>query len=115
MLAWFAVLLVCQLAGEVIVVALGLPIPGPVVGMAMLFAGLLLKGGVPDGLGAATDALLGNLSLLFVPAGVGVMLHAKRLGDEILPIAAALALSTLLTIAVTAWIMHRLGRGSAGQ
>ncbi len=61
----------CQLAGELIVAATGLPVPGPVCGMALLFAGLVIKGGLPAELARVGDALLGNLSLLFVPAGVG--------------------------------------------
>ena len=69
-------LLCCQLAGEALVLAAGLPIPGPVAGMALLFAGLVVKGGIPANIAALGDGLLGNLSLMFVPAGVGVMLHA---------------------------------------
>ena len=36
MLAAFATLLVCQLAGEILVHAVALPIPGSVVGMLLL-------------------------------------------------------------------------------
>ena len=59
------------------------------------------------------DALLSHLSLLFVPAGVGVMLHAELIGAELLPIAGAVILGTMLTIVVTAWIMQLLTRRSA--
>lgn len=79
--------------------------PGPVIGMALLFLGLLLKRGIPEDLGRVGDALLSNLSLLFVPAGVGVMLHAGLLGADWLPISVAVVVSTLLTIAVTAAVM----------
>jgi holin-like protein len=54
--------------------------------------------------------LLSNLSLLFVPAGVGVMTHAKLLGRELVPITVSLVVSTLLTIAVTALVMKWLAR-----
>jgi holin-like protein len=105
MLAFLTLILLCQLAGELFVVATGLPVPGPVVGMGLLFAGLVARGGIPDGLARVGDALLGNLSLLFVPAGVGVMLHAGLIGSDWLPISVALVASTLLTIAVTAAAM----------
>ena len=95
----------CQLLGELIVGATGLPMPGPVIGMILLFAGLLVHGAVPDRLAATADALVSNLSLLFIPAGVGVMLHAGLIGRDWLPISAALVVSTLLTIAVTAAVM----------
>ena len=103
----------CQLAGESLVTAAALPIPGPVCGMALLVAGLLLRGGIPDDLAKVGDALLGNLSLLFVPAGVGVMLHLGLLQAEILPISIALIGSTLITIAVTATLMQWLNRETA--
>ncbi len=52
-------------------------------------------------------------SLLSVPAGAGIMLHFKLLAGNWLPLGAALILSTLLTIAVTAWLMARLSRRPA--
>jgi|SRR5271165_5643961 len=110
MLEWITVLLVCQLLGEVLVKTAHLPLPGPVGGMALLFCGLVLYRGVPDNLGRAADAFLSNLSLLFIPAGVGVMLHFKLLAANWLPLTAGLIASTLLTIAVTSWIMSVLSR-----
>jgi len=112
MVSLFALLLVCQLAGEVFVVATGIPLPGPVVGMVILFLGLLLRGEIPARLERLGQGLLSNLSLLFVPAGVGVMIHAELVGTEIIPIAVSLLLSTLLTIVVTGWVMQKLSAGS---
>ncbi|WP_448189026.1 CidA/LrgA family protein [Azospirillum sp. sgz301742] len=118
MLGSITILLVCQLVGELTVLVLKLPIPGPVLGMLLLFAGLLVRGGVPRPVSDTAGGLLRNLSLLFVPAGVGVVAHLGRLSDEALPIAAALIGSTLLSIAVTAWVMaallKRTGNGGPG-
>lgn len=108
MLGYITLLLVCQLIGEGLARLAGWPVPGPVVGMAILFAGLVLRGGLPDGLDATASGLLRHLSLLFVPAGAGVMLHAALLGREWLPISVALIASTLVTIAVTGVIMQAL-------
>jgi putative effector of murein hydrolase LrgA (UPF0299 family) len=110
MLAGLTALLVCQLAGELIVALLRLPIPGPICGMALLLAALVVRGGIPEPIAAAADGLMSNLSLLFVPAGVGVMLHAALIGRDWLPITLSLVASTLLSIAVTALVMVRLGR-----
>ena len=110
MLGYITVIFACQLAGEVLVAALGLPIPGPVAGMLILLAGLLAHGSIPHELGLVGDFILGNFSLLFVPAGVGVMLHAGLLGSEWLPITTALSVSTLLTMVGTALVMRRLSR-----
>lgn len=110
MLPHITLLLLCQLAGEVIARLSGLPVPGPIVGMALLFAGLLVKGGLPEGLEKVGTAFLSHLSLLFVPAGVGVMVHFHLLAREWLAISVALVLSTAVTIAVTGWVMQRLAR-----
>jgi holin-like protein len=113
-LKFITLLLLCQLAGEVFVLWSGLPVPGPVVGMALLFVGLTLQGGIPAGLGRVVDGLLSHLSLLFVPAGVGLMRHLSMLRDEWLAISLSLVLSAVLTIAVTGVVMSLLIRWTAG-
>ena len=108
MLAYLTLIFACQLAGELLSAALALPLPGPVVGMALLFAGLMLRGAIPDDLAVVGDGLVGNLSLMFVPAGVGVMLHADLIARDWMAIVIALCISTALAIAVTASVMARL-------
>lgn len=103
-------LLVYQLLGEILVLALGLPVPGPVIGLALLFLTLAARGGVSEELRTTANGILAHLSLLFVPAGVGVMVHLARLRDEWLPIAIALVGSTALTIALTALAMQWFAR-----
>lgn len=99
-------LLVYQLVGEITVRLLGLPIPGPVLGMVMLFVTLMIRGKAPDSVDQASTALLSHLSLLFVPAGVGMMAHFGRIADEWVPITLALLLSTVITMVATALIMQ---------
>lgn len=108
MLAALTVLLLYQLVGEVVVVALRLPIPGPVIGMALLFLTLLARGVASADLRDTANGLLRHLSLLFVPAGVGVMVHGRRLADEGVAIVVALVLSTVLALAATALTVHAL-------
>lgn len=111
MLAFVTLLLVCQLVGEVAARIMDLPLPGPVIGMVLLFAGLMLRGGeVPETLQSTAQGLLEHLSLLFVPAGVGVMLHLSIVAEEWLPITVALVVSTVATIAVTALVMRAAAR-----
>lgn len=108
MLAAITLLLLFQLAGEAIALFFALPVPGPVIGMALLFAALALRGGPSPDLRNTAQNLLQHLSLLFVPAGVGVMLHLQRMADEWLPIVVALLASTFVTIAITALILRAL-------
>jgi holin-like protein len=110
MIGALAALLSCQLLGEIIAQLAGLPVPGPVIGMALLFAALSWRGAVPAPLRAAGEELLRHLSLLFVPAGTGIMLQFGRLRAEWLPILASLVLSSILTIAVTAIVFRLVAR-----
>lgn len=108
-------LLVFQLLGEVIARTLALPIPGPVIGMALLFAALALRGGPSTDLRDTAQGLLQHLSLLFVPAGTGVMLHYQRLSAEWLPLVVSLLLSTGLTIGATALVLRLLLRATSAS
>ena len=111
MIGALTTLLLCQLAGEVLVRALHLPVPGPVLGMVLLFAGLVLRRReAPAALGATADALLGNLGLLFVPAGVGVVLYLPLLARDWAPISLAVLGGTLLAIAATGRLAQALLR-----
>lgn len=115
MIGAITLLLVFQLLGEVLSRALSLPIPGPVIGMALLFAALAVRGGPATELRDTAQGLLQHLSLLFVPAGTGVMLHYQRLSDEWLPVVVSLLLSTALTIGLSALVLRFLIRRSAAS
>ncbi|MCB1887649.1 MAG: CidA/LrgA family protein [Rhodocyclaceae bacterium] len=108
MLKALTLLLLFQLAGEVVARLFGLPVPGPVIGMGLLLGALALRGGPDDALRGTAGTLLQHLSLLFVPAGTGVLLHVHRLADEWLPLVVALVLSTAIGIAVTALVLKWL-------
>lgn len=108
MIGALAILLLFQLLGEVVVHLSGLPAPGPVVGMVLLFLALQWRGALPEALHNTAQTLLSHLSLLFVPAGVGVIQYGPLLAEEWLALVIALGISTLLTIAVTALVMRAL-------
>ncbi|MGB1005940.1 MAG: CidA/LrgA family protein [Thalassobaculaceae bacterium] len=115
MLGYLTLIFLCQLIGESIVSVFEIPVPGPVLGMAILFVGLLFKGALPKELNRTANALVSNLALLFVPAGVGILLHIKLIGSDLIPISVSLVASTLLTIAVTAITMTWLDRSSQDE
>ena len=113
MLGALTVLLVYQLIGEIIVQFLRLPIPGPVVGLLLLFLTLCLRGKLAEPLRDTANGILQHLSLLFVPPGVGVMVHFARVSGEWLPILLAVLISTALAIRVSALVMRALMRGAS--
>jgi putative effector of murein hydrolase LrgA (UPF0299 family) len=110
MLAAITALLLCQLIGETVVRLAGLPVPGPVLGLVLLLGVVALRRGVPASVEATAGTLLKHFSLLFVPAGVGVLQHLPRIEAEWLAIAAALLVSSVATIVVTAVVMRGMIR-----
>lgn len=110
MILSLTLLLLCQLAGEILARAFALPVPGPVVGMALLLAVLILRDRRPGGLPAPlTDGtlertgkgLLAHLSLLFVPAGAGVIGRLDVLAAHGLALAVSLVVSTAVALVAT--------------
>jgi holin-like protein len=110
MIASLSLILLCQLTGEVMVRGLGLPMPGPVVGLIILLLlllardrfALLASGPLQgDGVEGASRGLLAHLSLLFIPAGVGVVQKLDLLAEHGIAILAILAVSVVITLLVT--------------
>jgi putative effector of murein hydrolase LrgA (UPF0299 family) len=115
MLQAFAILLIFQCVGEGVAFVTGLPIPGPVIGMLLLFMMLLARPRLLEVMEGTAGELLRHLSLLFVPAGVGIVVAASSGRGQWLAIVAAVAGSTLLTLAVTAFVMQALARPGPGD
>lgn len=102
MIRALGLILSVQLAGEALARAAGLPVPGPVLGMALLLALLAAAPPLAALVRPVAQGILGTLGLLFVPAGVGVVGHAARLGADGVGLAVAIVLSTGLAIAAGA-------------
>jgi holin-like protein len=122
MIRGFFILLAFQLVGEVAARGLGLPAPGPVIGLALLVVALGLtqrwrpldeEALAESELGKAARGLLAALPLLFVPAGVGVVQYMGLLREQGLALAVALVVSTVATLLATAGVfllVKRLAR-----
>lgn len=106
MLPAFAILLVFQCLGEGMVFLFGWPIPGPVNGMLLLLAALLAFPRLQTVVEAGANELLRHLSLLFVPAGVGIIVAAASGSGHWLAIIAGVVVSTVATMAVTALVLQ---------
>lgn len=115
MLLSLGLILLCQLVGEAIARGTGVPVPGPVIGLVLcvllLMARDQLGRRVPlelrDGTFENTGrGILSHLSLLFVPAGVGVVQRLDVIAGNALPIVVALLVSTTLGLGVTAWVFN---------
>lgn len=101
MILTIALLLAFQLAGLLIVTLLGLPVPGPVMGMVLFLFALMTVDGLLAKTLPVVNVVLAHFALLFVPAGVGIIEHFHRLQAEWLPIAASIIGSSILAMATT--------------
>lgn len=105
MIAALSILLSYQLVGEIVVRYFQLPLPGPVLGMLLLFSTLLVFKQSPKSLTNTSNALLKHFSLLFVPAGVGVIRYLGLLEQQGIALLLTLVLSTVLSLLVSAWLL----------
>ena len=116
MLRGFFVILLFQLIGEVIQKFFSLVIPGPVIGLIFLLFTLIYLRGVKmkkilnvkkDVMSTAT-AITSYLSLLFVPIGVGVVMHISYLEKNLYQVLGVVVIGTMLTVGITAKLMEYL-------
>jgi putative effector of murein hydrolase LrgA (UPF0299 family) len=104
-LSW---LVLCQLVGTALNVLLLPMLPGPILGMVLLFIVLLLRGAVDEPLRLASSSLLNYLPLLLVPPAVGVMVYAESISANFWAVVGSLVLSLLLSLVFAGWLMQVL-------
>ncbi|WP_051687269.1 CidA/LrgA family protein [Microbulbifer sp. HZ11] len=105
-------LLAFDLTGRVLVAALSLPLPGPVLGMLLLLIAMMLYGRVPRGLGLVGEQILRLLVLIFLPATVGIYFLRDLSGGDWIALIVAMVVGTLISIALTALLLNHLIRRS---
>lgn len=101
-LAW---LLLFQAAGEALARSWSWPFPGPVVGMVLLLPALRWRW-VQVPVQAAAEQLLAHLSLLFIPVGVGVIMHLDLVSRYGMRLLVVIVVSTWVGLAVTALVLR---------
>ena len=114
MIPGLAILFAFLLAGDAASALTRIPIPGSVLGMVFLAAALKLGMLRLEAVQAAADALVENLSLLFIPAGVGLMAHFELLRQSWVALLVAWLGSTFLVLATVGRLQSRLDSSSSG-
>ena len=107
MLVQLGLLMMFQFVGQVLIAASGIPFPGSICGMVLLFVYLCWRGGPSKELTAVATMLVDNLGLLFVPAGTAIVAYGALLARDGLAIAAALLVSTVAAVLVSGMIAAR--------
>ena len=110
------IILLYQLIGELFQKFFGLSIPGPVIGLVLLLLTLLLIQkrqrvvAIKEDLFNSAEILLNYLPLLFIPVGVGAVMHLSLLEDNLASVVFVIILGTLSTLALTGYIMEKILR-----
>ena len=105
--AGFGILLVMLGLGNL--AARFLPLPGPLLGMVLLFLFLTVhKGAAAQAVIACGEHFLKHFAFFFIPAGVGLMVNIHQLRGSMFGVVASLVLSSLLSLIVTGVTMHVL-------
>ena len=110
MIPGLVLLVGCQLLGEALVVLTGLPVPGSVVGMAIVLVAMILRAGRLPQVRQAGNAMLMLVPLLLVTISVGVMEQWDVLKAAWLPLVVALVVSVVLGMAATVWTIRLMRR-----
>ena len=108
-------ILLFQLIGEFIQKFTEISIPGPVIGLILLLGVLLIRAkyfkeypSIENSLVNFSERFLNYLPLLFIPVGVGVVMHLSLLEENLISVISIIVLGTLLTLALTGFIMEKL-------
>ena len=101
-------LMLFQLLGSAINVMVLPILPGPIIGLLLLFVALLVRGQASESLQLAASSLLRYLPLLLVPPAVGVMVYAQAIWADFWAIVGVLVLSLLATFIFCGWLMQKL-------
>jgi holin-like protein len=116
MLKGIFIIFLFQLIGESVQKYFELTVPGPVIGLILLLTSfILLKNSKNIFVNKAKNEIIstatyisGYLSLLFVPIGVGVVLHLSYLEKNYIEVLGVVFFSTILTIGFTALVMEAI-------
>lgn len=104
-----AILFGCLALGELIVYLTGIKLPSSIIGMLLLTLFLQLGWVKLKWVQGLSDFLVANLSFFFIPPGIALMLYFDLIAAEIVPIAIATLVSTILVLLITGWV-HQIAR-----
>lgn len=108
MILGFSILFFFIFIGEIIANFFKIPIPGSVIGMILLTLGLYGKIIKDEWIRPAAKLLIENMALLFIPAGIGLMIHFKLISENLLPITSIIIFCTIFTLIITGFIQQKL-------
>ena len=110
MLDGLLILLAFQFAGDLLVRTFGLPLPGPVLGMVLLLVALTSRAAVLQRIAPAANLLIGNLTLLFFPIGIGIVLEWERYSEHGVALLVSIVAGTIIALILVTALLQLLLR-----
>lgn len=101
--------------GEIISKGAHLPIPGSVIGMLLLFGALCLKVIKVEAVETVGTFLLENLSIFFLPAGVGIMVFFPVIKETWWSLLLITIVGTSVTMALVGRVVQGVKRKFEGD
>jgi len=103
-----AIIFALWMAGEMISRGLQIPIPGSIIGMVLLFVFLVTGVIRLQWIEEASNFLLDNMGILFVPFGVSLLAMTDVLGSNLLALAVIVPVSVVLVMGVSGLLVQYL-------
>ena len=107
----FSIILGISFLAELLEILIPLPIAASVYGLVIMLVGLITKQKVET----AADFLVDAMSIMFVPATVGIMVSVDALKEMLLPICVITVVSTVLIMIVTGRVSQHIIRGQKNK
>lgn len=111
----FMIILVFSFLGEAISSIFHLPVPGSIIGLALLFLALEFKIIRLRHITLVGDFLLANMTILFLPAAVGIMEKFSDIKPYLLPISLIILAAIFINIAVIGFVVQIIKKNFEGN
>ncbi|MDO6565528.1 CidA/LrgA family protein [Alteromonas sp. 1_MG-2023] len=100
--------LVCFYVGTWLSLSVGLPLPGALTGLLILLAILFIAPSAEPYVARAASPLLSHMSVLFVPAVLGVTTYWTEIAQNGWAIGIAIIITTCISLGISAKIAEKL-------
>ncbi len=108
----FAIVMVCFFLGQAIQHFSRLPVPGSIIGLFILFIGLVTGVCRAEWVESTCNLLIKHMALLFVPVGVGLMNYLGIIENNAAIIFASTLGSTTIVLIVIGLAVHHKEKNS---
>lgn len=110
-----SIILGISFLAELLEILIPLPIAASVYGLVIMLVGLITKLIPLEKVETAADFLVDAMSIMFVPATVGIMASVDALKEMLLPICVITLVSTVLIMIVTGRVSQHIIRGQRNR